>query len=60
MLLGSAYLHNFGPFGTPATLASAGSIQFLNVAVALEVSAAFILLFTEFLEELVVARAQLE
>ena len=54
MLLGSAYLHNFGPFGTAGTLASAGSIPFLNIASALEVSAAFVLLFTEFLEELVV------
>jgi multicomponent Na+:H+ antiporter subunit B len=58
MLLGSAYLHNFGPFGTPGTLASAGSIPFLNVASALEVGAAFVLLFSEFLEELVVSRVQ--
>ena len=54
LLLGSAYLHNFGPLGSTGTLASAGSIPFLNVAAALEVSAAFVLLFTEFLEELVV------
>jgi multicomponent Na+:H+ antiporter subunit B len=60
MLLGSAYLHNFGPFGTAGTLASAGSIPMLNVASALEVSAAFVLLFTEFLEELVVTRVQTE
>jgi multicomponent Na+:H+ antiporter subunit B len=56
MLLGSAYLHNFGPFGTAGTLASSGSISMLNVATALEVTAAFVLLFTEFLEELVVTR----
>jgi multicomponent Na+:H+ antiporter subunit B len=60
MLLGSAYLHNFGPFGTAGTLASAGSISFLNIASALEVSAAFVLLFTEFLEELEVTRVQME
>jgi len=60
MLLGSAYLHNFGPFGTAGTLASAGSIPMLNIASALEVSAAFVLLFTEFLEELVVTRVQTE
>jgi multicomponent Na+:H+ antiporter subunit B len=52
LLLGSAFLHNFGPLGTSGTLASGGSIAFLNVASALEVAAAFILLFTEFLEEL--------
>jgi multicomponent Na+:H+ antiporter subunit B len=55
LLLGSAFLHNFGPLGTAGTLASAGSIPFLNVASALEVSAAFLLLFTEFLDELAVA-----
>jgi multicomponent Na+:H+ antiporter subunit B len=52
LLLGSAYLHNFGPLGTTGTLASGGSIPFLNAASALEVGAAFVLLFTEFLEEL--------
>jgi multicomponent Na+:H+ antiporter subunit B len=60
MLLGSAFLHNFGPFGVAGTLASAGSIPFLNVASGLEVSAAFVLLFTEFLEELEVTRVQVE
>jgi multicomponent Na+:H+ antiporter subunit B len=53
LLLGSAFLHNFGPLGTAGTLASGGSIPFLNIASALEVSAAFVLLFTEFLDELV-------
>jgi multicomponent Na+:H+ antiporter subunit B len=60
LLLGSAYLHNFGPLGTPGTLASSGTILMVNVATALEVSAAFLLLFTEFLEELVVTRVQTE
>jgi multicomponent Na+:H+ antiporter subunit B len=53
LLLGSAFLHNFGPLGTTGKLASGGSIPFLNVAAALEVTAAFVLLFTEFLDELV-------
>ena len=60
LLLGSAYLHNFGPLGTAGTLASAGSISMLNIASALEVSAAFVLLFTEFLKELAVTRVQTE
>jgi multicomponent Na+:H+ antiporter subunit B len=59
LLLGSAYLHNFGPLGTTGSLAAAGSIGMLNVAAALEVAAAFVLLFTEFLEELVVAREEM-
>jgi multicomponent Na+:H+ antiporter subunit B len=58
LLLGSAYLHNFGPLGTSGKLASGGSIPFLNVATALEVTAAFVLLFTEFLEELSTIRAR--
>jgi multicomponent Na+:H+ antiporter subunit B len=58
LLLGSAYLHNFGPLGTSGTLAAGGSIPFLNVASALEVAAAFVLLFTEFLEELATIRAK--
>jgi multicomponent Na+:H+ antiporter subunit B len=55
LLLGTAYLHNFGPLGTSGTLASGGTISMLNIASALEVSAAFVLLFTEFLEELIAA-----
>jgi multicomponent Na+:H+ antiporter subunit B len=58
LLLGTAFLHNFGPLGTSGTLASGGSIPFLNVASALEVGAAFTLLFTEFLEELSVLRVR--
>ena len=53
LLLGDAFLTNFLPLGTEATLASGGTIGVLNAAVALEVCAAFVLLFTEFLEELV-------
>jgi multicomponent Na+:H+ antiporter subunit B len=54
LLLGLAYLQNVlgGSLGTPGTLASSGSIPILNVAAGLEVAAAFVLLFTEFLEEL--------
>jgi multicomponent Na+:H+ antiporter subunit B len=58
LLLGSAYLQNFGPLGTTGTLASAGSIPLLNITSALEVSAAFVILFTEFLEELELTPAE--
>jgi multicomponent Na+:H+ antiporter subunit B len=57
LLLGTAYLHNFGPLGTTGTLASGGSIAILNLASALEVAAAFLLLFSEFLQELELGRA---
>jgi multicomponent Na+:H+ antiporter subunit B len=52
LLLGTAYLQNFGPLGTTGTLASGGSIVLLNLASALEVAAAFVLIFTEYVEEL--------
>jgi multicomponent Na+:H+ antiporter subunit B len=58
LLLGSAYLHNFGPLGTSGKLSSGGSIPFLNAASALEVFAAFVLLFTEFVEELMAVREE--
>jgi multicomponent Na+:H+ antiporter subunit B len=58
LLLGTAFLHNFGPLGTSGTLASGGTIAMINAAAALEVAAAFVLLFTEFLEELAVTRVQ--
>jgi multicomponent Na+:H+ antiporter subunit B len=56
LLLGHAFLRNVGPLGTASTLASGGSMLVLNLATALEVSAAFVLIFTEFIEELVAQR----
>lgn len=56
LLLGNAFLHNFGPLGTAGTLASGGSALLLNLASAFEVAAAFVLIFTEFGEELVNAQ----
>ena len=52
LLLGHAFLHNIVPLGTSGTLTSGGSMLLLNLATALEVSAAFVLIFTEFIEEL--------
>jgi multicomponent Na+:H+ antiporter subunit B len=46
-----AYLHNFLGAGERGTLYSGGSIPLLNWAAALEVSAAMLILFREFLEE---------
>jgi multicomponent Na+:H+ antiporter subunit B len=56
LLLGHAFLRNIGPLGTAGTLASGGSMLVLNLATALEVSAAFVLIFTEFIEELAARR----
>jgi multicomponent Na+:H+ antiporter subunit B len=51
LLLGHAFLHNLLPSGVAGKLSSGGSIPLLNWASALEVSAAFVLLFSEFLSE---------
>jgi multicomponent Na+:H+ antiporter subunit B len=48
---GAAYLANVVDLGTRATLAAAGTITILNTATALAVTAALVLLFHEFLEE---------
>jgi multicomponent Na+:H+ antiporter subunit B len=56
LLLGDPFLHNLLPLGTTGSLASAGSIPMLSVATGLEVAAAFTLLVTEFVEELVLTR----
>lgn len=54
LVSGSAFLANFLGLGTIGTLGSGGSAIFVNWAVGLEVSAANLVLFTEFLEEHIV------
>jgi multicomponent Na+:H+ antiporter subunit B len=56
LFLGDPFLHNLLPLGKKGSLLSAGSIPLLNLATALEVAGAFTLLFTEFLEDLVISR----
>jgi multicomponent Na+:H+ antiporter subunit B len=51
LVAGSAYLGNVVDLGTKGTLAAAGTIPILNATAGLEVAAALILLFHEFLEE---------
>ena len=51
LLIGDAFLHNLLPYGLAGKLSSGGSIPLLNWAAGLEVSAAFVLLFNEFLSE---------
>jgi multicomponent Na+:H+ antiporter subunit B len=47
-----AFLENFLPLGTPGELVSSGTIPLLSLSVGLEVSGAFVLLLSEFLEQL--------
>ena len=53
---GLAFQENFLPLGKIGALTSGGSIPLLNWATAIEVTAAFLLLFAEFLEEVMVER----
>jgi multicomponent Na+:H+ antiporter subunit B len=53
---GFAFQENFLPLGKIGALTSGGSIPLLNWATAIEVMAAFLLLFGEFLEEVTVER----
>jgi multicomponent Na+:H+ antiporter subunit B len=51
LVLGQPFLHNLLPYGLAGKLSSGGSIPIVNWATALAVTAAFVLLFSEFLEE---------
>jgi multicomponent Na+:H+ antiporter subunit B len=51
LIAGGAYLENVVRLGTTGTLAAGGTIPILNTAAALEVTAALVLIFHEFLEE---------
>jgi len=51
LLAGGAFLENLLPLGTFGKLTSGGAIPIENWCVGLEVSAAFVMLFLEFLEE---------
>ena len=53
LIAGGPFLHNFLPPGRTGTLTSGGSLAFLNWATALEVAAANVLLYAEFLEHYV-------
>src|SRR5207248_525557 len=55
---GLAFQQNYLPLGKIGLLTSSGSIPLLNWATGIEVTAAFVLLFNEFLEEVVVARRE--
>jgi multicomponent Na+:H+ antiporter subunit B len=57
LIIASVYMKNFLPLGTPAMLLSAGMIPINSIAVGLEVTGAFLVVWTEFLDqELIVPR----
>jgi multicomponent Na+:H+ antiporter subunit B len=59
LILASVYMKNFLPLGTPAMLLSAGMMPINSIVVGLEVTGAFLVVWTEFLDqELIVQRGE--
>lgn len=56
IVFASAFLENFLPVRTPGSLVSAGTIPLLSFAVGFEVAGGFVLLLSEFLDQLLVFR----
>lgn len=56
LVFAGAFLENFLPLGTPGNLVAAGTIPLLSIAVGLEVAGGFVLLLSEFLDQLLVIR----
>jgi multicomponent Na+:H+ antiporter subunit B len=56
LLVSGAFLENFLPLGKPGELVSSGTIPLLSLAVGVEVSGGFVLLLSEFLDQLLVIR----
>jgi multicomponent Na+:H+ antiporter subunit B len=55
LILGAVFFKNFLPLGTPGHLLSAGTMPINSVAVGLEVTGAFLLTWTEFLDQALIA-----
>ncbi|HEX2359365.1 MAG TPA: MnhB domain-containing protein [Solirubrobacterales bacterium] len=56
LIFSGAFLENFLPKGEPGELVSAGTIPLLSVAVGFEVAGGFVLLLSEFIEQLLIIR----
>lgn len=57
MVFASAFFENFLPLGTPGQLLSAGTMPLSSMAIGLEVTGAFVLLWGEFFDQALVVRA---
>ncbi len=56
LLFAGVFFKNFLGFGTPGELVSAGTIPLSSMAVGLEVTGAFVLLWSEFLDQALIVR----
>jgi multicomponent Na+:H+ antiporter subunit B len=55
LIFSGVFFQNFLPYGTPGKLLSAGTMPLASIAVGLEVTGALLLIFTEFLDQSLVA-----
>jgi len=55
LIFAGVYFKNFLPLGTPAKLLSAGMMPLNSIAVGIEVAGAFLLTWTEFLDQALAA-----
>jgi multicomponent Na+:H+ antiporter subunit B len=60
LIFAGIYLQNFLPLGAPGHLLSSGMIPLNSIAVGLEVSGAFLMVWTEFLDQTMISSAGLE
>ena len=58
LIAAGAFLENFLPLGKPGELVAAGTIPLLSIAVGVEVAGGFVLLLSEFLDQLLVIRTR--
>ena len=57
LVFASAFLQNFLELGKPGSLNSAGTIPLVSISIGLEVAGAFLLLWTEFLDQALLVRS---
>jgi multicomponent Na+:H+ antiporter subunit B len=56
LVFAGVFFKNFLPLGTPGHLLSAGQIDIASIAVGIEVAGAFLVAFSEFLDQAVAVR----
>jgi multicomponent Na+:H+ antiporter subunit B len=56
LIAAGAFLENFLPLGEPGQLVSSGTIPLLSLSVGVEVSGGFVLLLSQFLDQLLRVR----
>jgi multicomponent Na+:H+ antiporter subunit B len=58
LIFASTYMENFLPFGNPGKLLSSGTMPLSSIAIGVEVAGAFLLIWTEFLDQALVVERE--